>query len=278
MLCSFTNSRLFVWKQSLINLQPNLYRSMLELTISARSVTIYEEARTISMLLLSHLNFRSDHETWYEASCWVDGTTKATLQEFSIFLKDSANSAATPPISVELVHVWRKANLPLRSLPTWQLSPLLVRGLKYVKQASSEFGSLIAQVVTRCLFASEYPVLLALMVLENLKSDDVDSSPTHVSDLVAFASMIAFHDRCTRSARAALRDQLLETTFRSSTQTAEHNRPFCREYFNDHCIALTQQVKHLVLVNRDDDPALSLLSFLRRTLTVALMVSPTPSL
>ena len=244
--------------------------------MSTRSVNIHQETRTIGMLLLSHLNPNNDHESWYEASCWVDGITSTTLQEFTSFLKESAS--AMPPISVELVHVWRKANLPLSYLPTRQLSPLLIRGLKHLKEASFECGALISQVVTRCLLSCENPVSLALLILEYLKNEDTHTMPTHVTDLVEFANLIAFHDRCTRSARKALRDQLLETTFRCLTQpnssrTTKLHGQFSKEYFNDHCVAITQQMKHLVLVDRDDGPAQSLLLYLRRTVTVALVVS-----
>jgi hypothetical protein len=266
----------------MINLQPNLYRYILELTMSARSVTIYQEARTIGMLLLSHINPNNDYESWYEASCWIDGLTNTTLQEFSSFLKESTANSAVPPISVELVRAWRKANLPLRSLPTRQLSPLLIRGLKYLKQASLKFGTLIAQVVTRCLFTYENPVPLALMVLEYVNNDNIRTMPAQVTGLVEFANMIAFHDQCSRSARTALRDQLLKTTFRCSTRPVVGSRPTKRhiqcskKYFNDHCVALTQQVKNLVLVNGDDVPVPSLLVYLRRILTVALIVSQSP--
>ena len=241
--------------------------------MSTRSVTIYQESRTISMLLLSHANSNNNHETWYEASCWVDGITQATLQDFSSLLKVPTNEML--PTSIEVVHAWRKANIPLRSLPLQQLSPLLIRGLKHLKQASSEFGALIAQVVTRCLLTYANPVPLSLIVLEYVMCDDVHYASRHVTDLVEYAKMIAFYDRCTKSVRTKLRDQLLETTFRHADvrQTTQQSKQFSQKYFNEHCLALTQQAKHLVLAIEDDDISLRLLHYLRRTLTAAIVVS-----
>lgn len=268
---------MFVSSKSIVTLQPNLFRTILELTISTRSVAIYQETRTIGMLLLSHLNSNHEYEAWYEASCWVDGITNSTLPEFCSLLKDSANTV--PLTSAELVHAWRKANLPLKSLPTRQLSTLLIRGIKQLKQASTEFGTLISQVVTRCLFSYENPVPLALMILEYVKGDDVDAMPTHIADLVEYANMLAFYHRYTKSMRITIRNQLLETTFRySSLPNVRQNsksHPLSKKYYNDHCLALTQQTKHLVLINEDDDTAQWLLSYLSRMLTVVLLVRQT---
>ena len=229
------------------------------------------------MLLLSHVNSSNEYEAWYEAACWVDGITKSTLPEFCSLLKDSANTV--PLISVELVHAWRKANLPLKSLPTRQLSTLLIRGIKHLKQASMEFGTLISQVVTRCLFSYENPVPLALMILENVKRDDVDTTPIYIVDLVEHANMLAFYHRYTKSMRITIRNQLLETTFSYSLLPTSMKTNKCdrlsKKYYNDHCLAWTQQMKHLILINGDDDPAQWLLSYLRRALTVVLLVRQT---
>ena len=275
--CAPTRTHLSCSSQSIVSLQPHLTRTMLELTISTRSPSIYQETRAICMMLLSHINSNSDYESCYEASCWVDGITKATLSEFSnSLLKDSANTM--PPISMQLVQAWRKANLPLDSIPTRQLSTLLIRGIKHMNQASLEFGALIAQILTRCLFSYENPLPLAVMILEFIRCDDLQTTPTHINDLVQCANVLVFYDQYSKSARTALRNQLLEITFRNATfpmvrQATTTTHHFSRKYFNDHCLALTQQIKNLILIQGDDDPAQSLMSSLRHNITVALLVS-----
>jgi hypothetical protein len=255
----------------IITFQSNLFREILEIGVLTRSDIVLQEARTVCILLLHRLTNRDDYDTQYEASCWVDGVTTGTLDEFCCLLKDS--SSAINPIFLELVHAWRKASLP-SPIPTRQLSVLQIRGLKHLNKASEEFTLLTVQVLTRCLLSSANPVPLAVLILDYAD----DAIPSNMEDLVEYARALVFYDKFSSATRTVIVIRLLQSTFgggypsewlKASTVT---RRKIARKCFNDDCLALTQQMKHVIIIREKDAREHYFLDLLRQLLTVSLMV------
>lgn len=243
--------------------------------MSTRSEAILREARAIMLDLLCRVipGHRGD-EALYEATCWVDGLTKGTIEEYCALLQDATN--VSTPIFIELAHAWRKADLP-HPVPNSNLSMILVRALQRLPHASKEFSLLTVQVVIKCLLCDLKPLPLAVMIVEAAETEDMVSKHTIVGDLAEYARSIIYFDRYSGSDRNALAMRLLRSNFSEDSyplvwlapSPASRTR---RIPSGVDCLSLMQQVTHMAAVF-EADCRVRCCNVLRRLVPIAIVVS-----
>lgn len=227
--------------------------------MTARSEGIYREARAIAIDWLSRTSARREGGAEYEAACWVDGVTLATLDEHCSFLQESTTLAST--IFIDLSHAWRKIGLPA-PVPKSQVSTILVWALRSLSRASNALGFLIVQVATKCLIRDLDPLPFAVLIIDAVETEHT-ASTYFIGHLKEYAQSIVYFDRYSGANRAALATRLLKVCFSSDsyplTLLASNSHAvrspgnrFHLMYDGDDCLSLNRQMIHLAAAFEDD--------------------------
>lgn len=217
----------------------------------------------------------------YEASCWIDGITDRTLNDFCSLVQQSAN--ATTPDIVTFALAWRNADLPDNPLPNAHPSAILVQSLQLLTQASDEFTLLTVQVLAKCLLHDANPLPLAALILDASKT--VAGHPVF-GQLVEYARSVLHFDRYVASKRNDLAMAMLKACFAKDSYPLALLAPALPSGSNNDSslvdeklanasqdyVTLVRQLTHLTNV-ADDANCASILPLIRQILPVAISVS-----
>lgn len=255
------------------------------IVISARSSHIYQLSRSIAVDVLCRISPKAESEDalklrtiWkYEATCWVDGLSSATVNEFCRLIEKTV--LATMPTFVTLLRAWRSAGLPVESIPTTQPSSILIQALEMLPKTSDAFSLLIMQVASKCLLFDINPLPVAALIL-----DAAHKPKTH--SLASYARSLIYYDEYTATKRISLVMQMLTDHF--SVRSFPANlfltcrsvvapraplilAPDMKAFAKLDCLALAQQILHLATISREGGHE-SFDKLLRRMLPAALSV------
>lgn len=136
--------------------------------VQTRSSVVYKSAYGIALNLVtqcdSSLRLHGDEaqeDLVYEASCWLNGLTKSTIDEFCSALQESCHH--TTDYMIRFAKVWKKSGILSGSIPELNISALLTQCLNGITHASKNFAFLSCQVVMMCLMHHLNPLPLAVI-------------------------------------------------------------------------------------------------------------------
>lgn len=209
---------------------------------------------------------------YFEFSCWIDGITLATVEEFGKLLLDASNCSS--PLVVDVARAWQNQKVPA-PLPSFKQSKVLVRALQRLGQASAEFRLLILQTVERCLLRDPSPLPMATLIVEFAENESLLMND-QMRYLLHYAKSLILFESFTGSDRRLALVQMLQSTF--SKEFFPLSLLICngcpRSKFalgREDCLDVSWQLTNFSLLLQGGDSA-RCMAFLRRILPITLMV------
>jgi hypothetical protein len=252
-----------------------------------------DNARAITLKLLSRIHpsrtgnsVDNSSALEYEFSCWVDGVTTETLDEFCSILQDSSGLSFQSVIV--FAKAWQEANMK-NSVPPLPVSPILVQALQNLPRASKNFARLTCQVAVKCLLYQTNPLPLAVLIQDacqrvlNVESSAIERSS--VQQLAQYSRTLVHYDESSESEeKAELLVSVLNSSlsggsyrellaFRTGTRSGERRQATPSKTSFSDAVVLVRQLAHLVTVSRENELSSKYVNMLRKLVPVALVVS-----
>ena len=123
----------------------------------------------------------------YEWSCWIDGVTRDTAEDFKKAYFESTMDNGVIQSRALVAAAWRKVGMT-RPIPHRTVTPLLIRSLHQRSRYGKEFVNLTAQVTLKSLLFLRNPLPLAAVVV-SLETDFQSSS---FDQLATYAHFVLF--------------------------------------------------------------------------------------
>jgi len=261
---------------------------------------VYFEARKIVLLLLcrTFAAGMADDECAqsfrYEFSCWFDGMTAATMDEFCNIVQDASQASLNS--LVVMAKKWEQAGMqgPVPFLP---VSSILVQALRRVSCFSKSFAILTCQVGARCLLYHHDPIPLALLIAYSLdderdardklrRGDAIERAGQAMTDLTAYARCLVQRDPPKEKERMHLFGSMLQSLYSSesypsvvvNSETVQSPMARCRVHgvqgamIREDVLSLFRLLYHLIILHHESEARARCIQSLRRLLPVVLEV------
>lgn len=212
---------------------------LLHILVHTRVIKIHDSARNVVLhFLSSHLD---NHDSSgrnptiaHELSCWIDGLTADTLEDFHSVLQQALYQPFR--FTLEFAKIWRDCFG--NTVPPMPFSPLMIQSLLLIKKVSPQFVILYTQVATNSLLFHSSPVDLATTIKELCRQERLDGQSIYINHL---ERLISFHERSSGSRDFLAISEHLQSLF------SEGRHPLLR-LINQMCPCETSKKENMALI------------------------------
>lgn len=242
-------------------------RDLLKIVLGTNSNLVWEISRELTIKHLSRMLATAEE---YELSCWIDGMTTETLNEFFTVLQNTSGLGSL----LLFANAWQQVR-PGTTVPSLPASPLLIQALQFLPRASEEFATLVGQIAFKSLLFIENPIALAIFLqqaCQALREHESNASCSIVKKLGKYAKfLIGFSDRFVPLEDSELFS--ISVMLGLHSNDAQTPSPIPRRLCFVDALVLVRQLTHLIAVAGDSDLRVRMMETLRRLIPVVVSVS-----
>lgn len=268
-----------------------LCRQVIHILLTTESAQIFSIVREVLQKLISKvipfktdINLNSEFSVDYELSCWLDGVTIQTLDEFIVCLQESSqNSFGTIIMNAR---AWQQSGFK-GSIPVLPVSPCLVSALQNLHRASKAFALLTCQVACKGLLYLTNPLPLAALINESYQqmlTGDASEAGAYLQPLAEYSATLLHFGESTGTQKHKLLFSALGRLFSrgsfpnlggpSGFHTCEvrnSNVAFSLKQQSDE-LALIRNLNHLITISGTTSDSTTYRNLVRRLAPVSLAV------